>query len=82
MLRRYAAGVGACFVGVALLAGCGSDGTSGPVPTEATPVENTPSSTAQARAIPEEVVVYQPGMVDTALTVADVPEWPGPSSAP
>jgi hypothetical protein len=79
MLRRYTAGVGACFVGVALLAGCGGDGTSGPVPTEVPPVESAFSSTAQALAIPEDVIVCQPGMVDTALTVADVPEWPGPA---
>lgn len=80
MLRRYAAGyLGASFLGVALLAGCGSDGTSSSSPAEAPPVESTPSSTTQELAIPEEVIVCQPGMVDTALTVDDVPAWPGPS---
>lgn len=74
MLRRYAAGVGACLAGVALVAGCGSDGTSG-----SSSAESVPSSTAQELAIPEEVIVCQPGMVDTALTADDVPEWPGPA---
>lgn len=79
MFGRYAAGVGACFTGVALLAGCGSGGTSGSSSTEMAPVESAPPSTAQERAIPEKVIVCQPGMVDTALTVDDVPEWPGPA---
>ena len=79
MFGRYAAGVGACFAGVALLAGCGSGDTSGSTSTETAPVESAPSSTAQEIAIPEKVIVCQPGMVDTALTVNDVPEWPGPA---
>ena len=79
MLRRYGARVGACFAGAALVAGCGSDGTSGPAPTEATPVESAPSPTARELAFPESVIVCQPGMVDTTATVDDVPEWPGPS---
>lgn len=78
MFRRCGAGVGVCFAGVVFLAGCGSDGTSGPSPAEATPVEGASSSTAQELGIPDAVIVCQPGMVDTTATVDDVPEWPGP----
>lgn len=60
------------------MAGCGNESSSGPPPTEGASVENSPPSPAQELAIPEKVVVCQPGMVDTALTVDDVPEWPGP----
>ena len=78
MFGRYAAGVGACFAGVALLAGCGSGDTSGSTSTETAPVESTHSSAAQELTVPEEVIVCQPGFVDTTATVDDVPEWPGP----
>lgn len=79
MFARYAAGAGACLAGVALLTGCGSDGASSSSPAEATPVESTPSSTAPELAVPGEVIVCQPGLVDTTATVDDVPEWPGPA---
>lgn len=79
VIGRYAKGVGACVAGVALLAGCGNDGTSGPPSKEATTVASSPASAPQELAIPERVNVCQPGMVDTALTIDDVPTWPGPA---
>jgi hypothetical protein len=79
VIGRYATGVGAFLAGVALLAGCGNVGSSGPSPTEATSVESSPSSSTQEVAVPGEVIVCQPGLVDTTATVDDVPEWPGPA---
>lgn len=79
MPRRYATAVGACLAGVALLAGCGNDGSSAQSATEEATAAGSPSSEAtQERAIPERVIVCEPGMIDTALTVDDVPKWPGP----
>ena len=79
VMGRYAAGFGACLAGVVLLAGCGNAGSSNPSPTEAIPIESSPSSATQELAIPEEVIVCEPGAVDTARTVDEVPEWPGPA---
>lgn len=38
-------------------------------------------ATAEKGAVPDEVRVCQPGLVDTAATVDDVPKWPGPKPA-
>lgn len=81
MLKRNAVVVGAGLVGVTLLAGCSSSDASGTSPVAATSTSTSgPSSpeAAQERAVPEQVIACQPGMVDTFLTVDDVPTWPGP----
>ena len=80
MSTRYAAALGVCLAGVALLAGCGDQGSSAPAPTGEVSAAGLSSAKAtQERALPERVVVCEPGMVDTALTVDEVPKWPGPS---
>lgn len=78
MLYRKTTIAGACLAGVALLAGCGNEVPTGPAPTEEAQVESSPLSAPQVTALPERVVVCQPGMVDTALTAENGPEWPGP----
>jgi len=78
MIRGYATGACACVAGVALLAQCDAPSKSGPFPAEAPSVDRVPPSATLEYAIPKAVIVCQPGMVDTALTVSDVPEWPGP----
>ncbi len=79
MIKRYATAVSAVLTGIALLAGCGNGGSSGTPPVETTSTGSSPSSdTTHERAIPEQVIVYQPGLVDTNATVDDVPAWPGP----
>lgn len=80
MFRRYATGVGACLAGVALLAGCGNEGSSGPSPTGEASAASTPSSEAtQELATPEQVIVYKLVPVDIYETVEEVPAWPGPA---
>ncbi|MDV8003052.1 hypothetical protein [Rhodococcus sp. IEGM 1408] len=79
MLKRYGTGVGACLAGVALLAGCGNGGVSGALSTEATAVEVAPSSAILEFSVPEAVIVCEPGVLETALTVNVVPKWPGPA---
>ena len=80
MIKRYATAVGAGLAGIALLAGCGNGGSSSGTPsTETTSTEATPTSeTTNERTAPDRVIVYQPGLIDTYLTVDDVPAWPGP----
>lgn len=70
--------VRACLASVALLAGCGNEVPSGSSPAEERQAESLSPSAPQVLALPERVIVCQPGMVDTALTADDVPEWPGP----
>lgn len=79
MIKRYAIVVGAGLAGAALFAGCGSAGSSTTSPIEATStsVSSSPEATHE-RAVPGQVIVCQPGMVDTFLTLDDVPTWPGP----
>lgn len=79
MIKRYATAVGAGLTGIALLAGCGNGGSPGTPSTETTSTEATPTSeTTNERTAPDRVIVYQPGFIDTYLTVDDVPAWPGP----
>ncbi len=80
MIARFATGVGAVLTGVALLAGCGNGGSPGRLSVETTSAGTSPSSEATPeRAVPEQVIVHQPGFIDTYLTVDDVPAWPGPA---
>lgn len=80
MLKRTATTVGAGLAAVALLAGCGNAGTPDAPPVESASTAGPPTSeTAQELAVPDQVVVCQPGLVDTTATVDDVPAWPGPA---
>ena len=79
MIKRYVTAVGAGLTGITLLAGCGNGGSSGTPAVQATSSGSSPSSeTTRELPVPEQVIVCQPGMVDTFLTVDDVPTWPGP----
>lgn len=56
---------------VLALSACGTgDGDS--------PGEDTDDTAA---GVPDELVIYRPGMVDTELTADDLPHWPGPDPA-
>lgn len=89
MRRQRGTAVAVALVGVALAAaGCDSgdfqsaDGAGTAVATSATSQNQSPSGavgeTMQAQRAPERVVVHRPGLLDTSLTVEDVPAWPGP----
>lgn len=74
MCRGRPSLISAVLAGAALvLASCGSDD---PEPA-ATPEQDT-TTTSEAPAVPDEVIVCQPGLVDTPVAVEDVPVWPGP----
>ena len=79
MVKRYNSAIVASLAGVAFLASCGIGGSAGPPPVERASTESSPTSeAAHERAVPDQVIVYQPGLVDTNATVDDVPAWPGP----
>lgn len=97
MRRRHSSPIGAVLTGTALvIAGCGS-GDPDPAPQAgensttaaqtaaaqptATATQTAAPATAEKGAVPDEVRVCQPGLVDTAATVDDVPKWPGPEPA-
>lgn len=77
MIKRYTTGVGAGLAGIALLAGCGNGESPGTPSTGTTSNQATPEATTE-HAVPDQVIVYRPGFIDTYLTVDDVPAWPGP----
>lgn len=75
MTKRYGIAVAAGVAGIALFAtGCGSAEASGAgITTWSLPYAYTPLTS-----YPDRVIVYRPAMLDTGLTVDDVPQWPGP----
>ena len=80
-MKRYSFPVGAAVTAVVLLAaGCGGGGSSDPALLQTTSSPSaSPSEASGERAVPEQVTVYQPGLIDTDATVDDVPAWPGPA---
>lgn len=87
MRRRRSSLIGAVLAGAALvLAACGSDEPE-PAAVAAPSAEQGATSAAQEAAeaeelaVPREVIVCEPGLIDTNATVDDVPRWPGPKPA-
>lgn len=76
LAKRCAMAFAAGITGIALFAtGCSSAQTSDSVSTES-PLPS--DAYAPLTDYPDQVIVYRPGMLDTSLTVDDVPQWPGP----
>lgn len=78
MNRRLAQGLCIGAAGIAFLAGCGGADSSGQSGAAASSAARSSTAASQERAAPERVVVCEPGKVDTAASVDDVPAWPGP----
>ena len=79
MRPRPASVVGAVLAGTGVvLAGCGSDDPAPATPTALETPTATEETTAEASAVPDEVTVCEPGLIDTAMSPHDVPAWPGP----
>lgn len=72
--QRSAVTFGALAAAVALAA-CGGGGG------DAAASETAEPAAVQETRVPEALVVYRPAMVDTPLTAAELPEWPGPAPA-
>lgn len=73
---RGAAVIVSMFACAAVVAACGSGGG-----------QSTLSGATHGAAgaaedpVPDGLIVYRPAMVDTQLTPADLPDWPGPDPA-
>lgn len=75
MIKRYVMAVVAGLAGIGFFAaGCGSAGSSDTADSESSVLSYWPIVS-----YPDHVIVYRPGMVDTSLTIDDVPDWPGPA---
>lgn len=79
MRKRPSSVIGAMLAVTALaLTGCGSDDPELATTAAQETSTTTETTTAEEAAVPREVIVCQPGLVDTDATVDDVPTWPGP----
>ncbi|WP_255312533.1 hypothetical protein [Rhodococcus tukisamuensis] len=70
-VRRAVAGLAVTGLALAVV-GCGSGGN------EVAGVGTDIAAAAESVPIPDKVVVHRPGLIDTDISPAAVPAWPGP----